>query len=363
MRVLVVGGGIVGLCTAWACRRAGHEVVLFEQGPLPNALGSSGDETRLIRFPYGALAGYGRLIPAAYAAWTALWGDLGTSYYRETGTVAFGYTDGDWADLSRRQLAEDGIQYRLLAPTEVERALPHVRADGIAWALSSPTGGVLFASRIVAALAAHLGPVVRAHTAVDAVDLLRGEVAAGAELLRADRVVVAAGPWTARLVPELAASLTPSRQVVVYSEAPKRYAADWQRSPMLLDIDPERGFYAVPPVQGIHLKIADHRFTLRGDPDGDRAPAPGEAAALLALCGRRLRDAAEYVPVFARTCFYTVTADERFRVDWHDRGVVVSPCSGHGFKFGALLGDLIAQALDGRRGPEEVSRIAAGQPA
>jgi glycine/D-amino acid oxidase-like deaminating enzyme len=59
MRVIVVGGGIMGLGTAWALCRAGHEPVVYEQGRIPNPLASSCDEHRLTRFPYGAAQGRG----------------------------------------------------------------------------------------------------------------------------------------------------------------------------------------------------------------------------------------------------------------------------------------------------------------
>jgi glycine/D-amino acid oxidase-like deaminating enzyme len=77
MKAIIVGGGIVGLATAWALARAGHEVELLEQGPLPNPLASSMDDHRLIRHPYGDRRGYARMIDAGYAAWDLLWDDLG----------------------------------------------------------------------------------------------------------------------------------------------------------------------------------------------------------------------------------------------------------------------------------------------
>ena len=66
MKAIVVGGGIMGLATAWGLAREGHTVELFEQGPLPNPLASSMDEHRLIRHPYGDHAGYARMIDQAY---------------------------------------------------------------------------------------------------------------------------------------------------------------------------------------------------------------------------------------------------------------------------------------------------------
>jgi glycine/D-amino acid oxidase-like deaminating enzyme len=62
MRVIVIGGGIMGLCNAWALCRAGHEPVLYEQGRIPNPLASSCDEHRLTRFTYGAMTGYARMV-------------------------------------------------------------------------------------------------------------------------------------------------------------------------------------------------------------------------------------------------------------------------------------------------------------
>ena len=77
MKTIIIGGGIMGLATAWGLARQGHDVELFEQGPLPNPLASSMDEHRLIRHPYGTHAGYARMIDEAYAAWDLLWNDLG----------------------------------------------------------------------------------------------------------------------------------------------------------------------------------------------------------------------------------------------------------------------------------------------
>ena len=71
-KVLVVGGGIVGLSTAWSLIARGFEVELFEQGPLPNPSGSSYDEHRILRHAYGTLTGYAQMVPAAFARWEAL---------------------------------------------------------------------------------------------------------------------------------------------------------------------------------------------------------------------------------------------------------------------------------------------------
>ena len=109
MRVIVVGGGIMGLCTAWALRRAGHEPALFEQGPLPNPLASSTDQHRLIRFTYGAMTGYARMVHEAYGAWRRLFADLGRSHYRPTGTLAVAREEDGWVAELARCLEDLGV--------------------------------------------------------------------------------------------------------------------------------------------------------------------------------------------------------------------------------------------------------------
>src|SRR5258705_12263769 len=102
MKAIIVGGGIMGLATAWGLARDGHDVELFEQGPLPNPLASSMDEHRLIRHPYGAQEGYARLIADAFAAWDLLWRDLGQRFYAATGPLAL---TGNGADSAERSSA------------------------------------------------------------------------------------------------------------------------------------------------------------------------------------------------------------------------------------------------------------------
>ena len=77
MKVVVVGGGIVGLSAAWALMRAGHQAVVLEQGTVPNPLGSSCDEHRMTRLFYPEPTGYGAMVPEAMAAYETLWSDLG----------------------------------------------------------------------------------------------------------------------------------------------------------------------------------------------------------------------------------------------------------------------------------------------
>ncbi|HTY66645.1 MAG TPA: FAD-dependent oxidoreductase [Alphaproteobacteria bacterium] len=364
MKISVIGAGIMGLTAAWALARDGHRVTIYEQADVPNPLGSSVDQHRLIRHPYGGERGYTRMINEAYAAWDQLWADLGVRHYAATGTLVLDRGD-PWAAATARTLAIEGVPFRRLEAADVARDYPQLSTDGLVVALRLNTGGVLFADRIVSDLARHLrgrGVALETSSPVREVDGERGRVTLdGGRTVGSDLLVVAAGPWIRHLLPLMASRVTPSRQVVVYLTPPADLVAHWAKSPMILDIDPGAGFYVVPPRDGTGLKIGDHRFTLAGDPDHDRTATDPDIARVLAACGPRLRDIGRYAVSAAKTCFYDVEPRERFIVEpVGARGIVLSGLSGHGFKFAAVLGLELARTVRGERPIRDLSQWAAG---
>ncbi len=366
MKTVIVGGGIMGLCTAWAMSREGCDVELFEQDALPNPLASSMDEHRLIRHPYGDHVGYARMVDDAFAAWDLLWRDLGRRLYAPTGTLALSGNGADWAQRSAATLAAIGRPMTELAPADLPRRFPLLDARGVERAFWIDTGGVLFAQDIVAALAQHLGerPNVRLHanTAVRSVDTERGRVVTQAGAVHeGDVVVVAAGAWVGQLLPALKSSLVPSRQVVIYFDLPQDQRAAWAKGPMIIEKTGDVGLYLVPPAEGRGLKVGDHEFSRRGDSTADRQAREEEMQPLLERCRSLLHGFERWRIERLKVCFYTVTADERFVVEKQDaKGWVMSPCSGHGFKFGALMGLELARTIAAGRDAATHARWAAG---
>lgn len=366
MKTIIVGGGIMGLSTAWGLAREGHEVDLFEQGPLPNPLASSVDQHRLIRHPYGDHAGYARMIDEAFAAWDLLWGDLGQRFYAPTGTLALNGNGADWAERSAAVLADIGRSMTEIPVGDLPRRFPLLDTKGVERAFWLDTGGVLFAQDIVAGLVRHLGaqPHVRLHanTAVRDVDLERGSVTtvAGARHT-ADTVVVAAGAWLPRLLPALVGRVVPSRQIVIYFDLPADQRAAWAKGPMVIEKTGNVGLYLVPPAEGRGMKIGDHEFSRTGDPDAPREASESEMRPLLDRCRSLLKGFEHWRIEQLKVCFYSVTDDERFIVEKQGaRGWVMSPCSGHGFKFGAVMGLELARTIAGGRDPAAHAKWAAG---
>jgi glycine/D-amino acid oxidase-like deaminating enzyme len=305
------------------------------------------------------------MVSEAFDAWEVLWQDLGTRLYRPTGTLALEGAEAGWTTASRATLEQLGVPHRVLAPDELDRDFPYLDSGEVEWGLWLDSGGALFAGAIVEALASHLAGravTLRPRCRVIDLDLESGRaVTEDGEKLEADALVVAAGPWTSRLLPDEDLPITPSRQVVAYARPPVRWAKAWATAPMLLDVGSASGFYAVPPVSGTGLKIGEHSFTLRGDPDESREPLAEEAQAVFELCLGRFVDGTDYRLDHGRTCFYTVESQERFIAVARGRSWVLAGFSGHGFKFGAVLGLRVADAIFGAQDPAGLSRWAAGR--
>ncbi len=365
MRAIVIGGGIMGLCSALALQRTGHRVTVYEQGSIPNPMGSSVDHHRLIRHPYGPLTGYAMMINSAFKAWGRLWSQLGQTLFHATGTLVTASDDTAWVDQSLSDMNALGIRVEALSADGIRHRAPMIRADGFEKAAWIDSGGVLFAEPIVAAIARHLvlsGVTVNTNTPVVDIDPVRGSVTlADGTRARAEIVIVACGPWVRELVPSIMGRVKPSRQVVAYLEPPPHLADAWRTAPMILDIHGAGGIYAVPPVGGTGLKVGDHTFSRKGHPSRKREVKPGEAERLFEACRSRFLELDAYRIAHAKTCFYTVEADERFILEKQDRAVIVTGFSGHGFKFGALMGEIVAGLTNERLTPTEATELAAGR--
>jgi len=366
MRVIIVGAGIMGLSTAWGLAREGHSVEIFEQAALPNPRASSMDEHRLIRHPYGDHAGYARMIDPAFAAWDLLWSDLGRTFYAATGTLALTGNGADWAARSAQTLATIGRSMTELTIDELRRRFPQLNAGGVERAFWLDTGGVLFAQDIVTALARYLANKshVRLHAGMQIrrVDAEHGRVTADdGTVHEADMVVVAAGAWVGRLLPTTGPRLVPSRQIVIYFRLPEDQRAVWAKGPMIIEKTGDVGLYFVPPMEGRGFKVGDHEFSRSGDPDGGRDADEDEIRPLLERCRGLFKGFDSWRTDRLKVCFYTVTQDERFVVEKTGaKGWVMSPCSGHGFKFGALMGLELARTIASNRDPLQHACWAAG---
>jgi sarcosine oxidase len=195
---------------------------------------------------------------------------------------------------------------------------------------------VLFCQKITRDLVAFLtshGANLRPNTAVSAVDARAGRViTATGEAIEADRIVVTAGAWVLKLFPELAVSLTTYRTAVAYLEPPADLRPAWEAAPRILmwaaartAMSSRRSWHRAEGRRGVHKRRAGRTRIAQ--------PSPARETPCASCSPRRLPDLR--IPRReGRTCAYTFTADETFFAAERGRALIVSACSGHGYKFG-----------------------------
>jgi sarcosine oxidase len=327
VQVAVVGAGIMGSAVARALALAGHDVTLFEQFRVGHDRGSSHGRSRIVRLAYPDVE-LVELAQEAFAGWRELERESGTELLELNGLLEL---VEDPAQSSRDALDTAGAEYQLFVAAEARRRWPVGVPDG--WtALFQPEAGIIRADlahrALVDSAVAH-GVRLEEETRVDSVDDVE-----------ADAVVVTAGSWVRKLVPDLPVRTT--RETVAY------FRRDGDPLPSVVQLDPETRGHALyslhDPLHG--LKAGDHHAGAAVGPDD-----PGDADAALvervADWVARTYPDVDPVPVATETCMYTSTADEHFILERRGRMVIGSACSGHGFKFAPAIGSRLAALATG----------------
>ena len=363
--VAVVGSGLLGSATARALGARGVQAVVLEQFDLGHARGSSHGATRIFRLAYPDPA-YVRMAVSALAAWARLQDDAGEQLLVPAG----GLDTGPGASRCAAALTGRAVRHSWLADGEVRERFPGIAPRPGERMLFQPDAGVCLAGRAVAALqrlALRDGVPIRARTPVLGIEpgadrvVLRtpaGEISAAV-------AVVAAGPWSERLLAGALARaprLTVTLQQVRYFR-PGAGAGAW---PTLVEWSPAGlVWYAVPMAgDAPGVKVAAHVPGRAVDP-GD-GPFDEIDPALEDEANRYVRTrlpGLEPAGLAPETCLYTMTADEDFVLDRVGRLVVAAGCSGHAFKFGPLLGEMLADLALGRDTGSGNTRFSLSRPA
>ncbi|HEY6277494.1 MAG TPA: FAD-dependent oxidoreductase [Streptosporangiaceae bacterium] len=366
VEVAVVGAGLLGSATAWALATRGARPVVLEQFGLGHARGSSHGATRIFRFSYPD-PGYVRMASAAQPAWARLQAAAGEELLVTTG----GLDAGPGAGVCAAALAECGVRHSWLTADQVSDRFPGIAVRPGERMLFQPDSGVCLAGRTVAALqrlARQHGADLRPGSPVLAIERGGGRAivhtAAGA--ISAGVVVAAAGPWSGRLLAGAvtrAPRLAPTLQQVRYFRPNDASPAAW---PTLIEWPSGApAWYTVPMLGGAPgVKVASHLLGPAVDPgDGPFTsidPGPEDQAA--AYVRDRL-PGLDPAPLAPETCLYTMTADEDFVLDRDGPVVAGAGCSGHAFKFGPLLGEVLAALALGEPAPVDLTRFSLARPA
>jgi sarcosine oxidase len=354
---IIAGLGAAGSAAAYHLARRGRRVLGLDRFGVPNEMGSSHGLTRIIRLAYYEHPSYVPLLLRAYDLWEALERDAGERLLVITGSIDASApgTGGEVFEESRRSCEIYSLPHEVLTGAGLARRFPayHLPADTLA--LLQPRGGFLLPERCIAAhaaLAARHGAELRTDEGVEGwettPDGVRVHTRRGS--YEAERLVIAVGSWTGKLVPSLAPLLVPERQVLAWLDVsrPEHFAPE--RMPVFNLTVEEGRFYGFPEygVRGFKLGRYHHLGEV-ADPDHvDRVVHDRDVAVLRDFARRYFPDGAGE-PRSTAVCLFTNTPDEHFIIDRlpdYEDVIVCSSCSGHGFKFASVVGEIVADLAE-----------------
>ena len=355
--VAVIGLGAMGSAALAHLAARGQKVIGFEAFSPAHRLSSSHGDSRIIRLGYFEDPSYVPLLHRAYENWRALERETGADILTITGVLQIGRPDSPIVSGTLASCRAYDLDHKVLDPDEMGRHYPAFALDPDEIAVFEAQGGFL---RPEAAVAAHLerarrhGAQIRMPARVTAMDPGDGGVTLvlGSERVRARRVVVATGPWIGQLIPALASLATPIRQVVAWYQPKDEAATALGALPVFLrDAGPVGSFFGFPALDGAGVKVGKHAHFRQpiGDPDAANDPVDEADTALLDdFIARRLPLAAG-PRLAATTCRYTMLPGDDFLLDQlpgEPNIVVASPCSGHGYKFASVVGEILADLAE-----------------
>ncbi|MBX9829018.1 MAG: N-methyl-L-tryptophan oxidase [Xanthobacteraceae bacterium] len=366
--IIVVGLGVTGLAALAELARRGVRALGIERHAVGHDLGSSHGETRMIRLGYFEHPSYVPLLRRAYALWRELDTVANTRLLHITGIAEMGRPDSDIVAGTLAASRMHRLPHEVLDSAQAMRRFPAFRLPQDFVCVVQPDGGFIAAEAAITTFAAQArthGAEILSHAEVPSVKPRNGgvQVATSRGDIDAKAAIVAAGPWATQLVRGL--PLRATRQVMTWFEARQPELFVQGCFPAFLLASRHGNHYGFPSLDGRSVKIAKHHhFDETVDPDRvERAiSAADEAAVRIAL--------SEFIPAAdgplaaAKTCLYTVTPDHDFIVDRLPDApnvVVASACSGHGFKFAPVLGEILADLATKGETRHDISRFRLGR--
>ena len=356
-RIIIVGAGIVGLATAYALLNRGVKgVTVLEQEAVDHPRATSHGTSRLLRFEYGAQTFYSEMVLLSLSRWQALQQITRRTLYMRTGLLSLGRCDDGITQPGYHAIRGLGLPVEWLSEQHCTECFPQFNTRPFDFITYNIEAGILHASaalRTLKDLVRDLGGDIREscrvqHLDCDRQDAIHLHTDEGGTF-RAGRVILATGPWIQKLLPDLLLPIRISRQYLLYFSGLPISLFGVNNFPAFI-ANETYGF----PMHSTYnrygsrwLKAASHLFGPTIDPN---EPAPQLATEPDIL--RTLQELKELIPALQYAelahidrCMYDLTPDSDFILDslpGDQRVILASGLSGHGFKFGPLLGELLS---------------------
>jgi sarcosine oxidase len=348
--VIIIGVGGMGSAAAWHMARRGQRVLGLERFDIPHRMGSSHGLTRIIRLAYYENPLYVPLLHRAYENWREAERRGGQRLLFITGSVDAGPPASQVVCGSLASCVEHGLAHETLSAAELRQRFPAFALPQGYQAVFQPEGGFIASEQAIVVhteLAQAEGAEIHAREKVLGFEPSAGLVRVETERGRyeAARVIICAGAWIGSLVPALAGCTVVERQVLGWFQPRDPALFRPERMPVFNLATESRRYYGLPSwgMPGFKFGLYHHLHEVV-NPDSDFRELCSADEEVLRAGIRRYFPAADGPIMGLAACLFTNTPDEHFIIDeLPDLPVLVaSPCSGHGFKFCSVVGEILA---------------------
>jgi monomeric sarcosine oxidase len=368
--IAVIGAGAFGGWTALYLLRRGAQVTLVDAWGPGNSRSSSGGETRIIRGTYGPSQPYTKMAARAMRLWQENETHWQRRFLHRTGVLWMATsTDDQFERSSLPMLREAGIAYEELSGTEVGRRWPQINVEDVRWAIHEPESGFLSArvacQAVVEGFLAEGGEYKEAAASPNDLEtgVRDGLMLSDGGKLKADHYVFACGPWLGKLFPEtIGKRIRPTKQDVFFFGTP---AGDDRFSDSTLPVwadHRDRFLYGIPAADGHGFKVADDTRGPEFDPtSGERVVSEETLHTVRDYIAFRFPAMKDAPLIETRVCQYENTPDNHLIVDQHPTAEnvwLVGGGSGHGFKHGPALGEMLTDLVMEDKDPDPIFRLA-----
>lgn len=368
--LIVVGLGAMGSAALYQASKRGARALGIDRFEPPHNMGSSHGDTRITRQAIGEGENYMPFIRRSNEIWRELEAATGQSLFHKSGGLVIApqvggasfHVAGDFVARSIQIAEKYGIPHQLLDAAGIQGRFPLLQPRPSDHAYYEPDAGILRPERCIQTqleLAKHLGAVIRTREV-----MIRFESGARGLTVftdkgryQAHKLILSTGAWIGDALPgRYQAAIRVCRQVIYWFKAQDLAAFYPENCPFVIWIgDSPEDFWSVFPaprdgIGGVKMVTEQYHSSAPADAISRQVSERETADMYQRLAAPRIKGLRDKL-VQAEVCLYTVTADEHFVIDFHpecDRVVIASPCSGHGFKHSAAIGEALAQmALDG----------------
>jgi len=369
LHVAVVGAGAFGGWTALHLTERGARVTLLDAWGPGNSRASSGGETRIMRGTYGPEQPYTRLAARALKLWTKYERRWKRQFLHRTGVLWMVSSEDEGFERgSLVMLREAEIAFEELSTGEMKKRWPQVNFQDVRWGIFEPECGYLDArvscQAVVDAFVGGGGEYRQVAVVADGLENapLRSLSLSDGSRLKADYFVFACGPWLGQLFPKsVGGRIRPTKQDIFFFGPPPGDSRFTDAHLPVWGDHGKRFFYGIPGSDRRGFKVADDTRGPAFDPtSGERAITQATLKRVREYIAFRFPAMKDAPLIESRVCQYEQTPDSGFILDRHprmDNVWLVGGGSGHGFKHGPAIGELMPDFIMGNRERDAVWRL------